>query len=159
MDIPSRENQQKVEISIPEIIKNGRYLEHWTVLQNKAKELGLNLSFLKEPIRSAGGGHETADIAADRAFMETEASRLQMQSDLGKQVRSAIERLLNGNYGKCLNPECEEHDGKVADIDSKRLIAIPWAEFCIGCQNKIEDVTNSSQPRKLKDHPEMRHQG
>jgi len=43
-----------------------------------------------------------------------------------KQINAALERIEHGTYGECLN--CEE------PIGEKRLRALPWAEFCIRCQ-------------------------
>jgi len=41
-------------------------------------------------------------------------------------VDEALDRLASGDYGVCL--ECEE------PIAPKRLRAIPWARFCLECQ-------------------------
>ena len=45
-------------------------------------------------------------------------------------VDDALERIEAGSYGKCVN--C----GK--DIGEKRLEAVPWARFCIDCQELAE---------------------
>jgi DnaK suppressor protein len=55
---------------------------------------------------------------------------------LGRQLRSAIDRLDDGSYGICL--QCEE------PISPKRLKAVPWAEFCISCQ-ETADQSNSKR--------------
>lgn len=41
-------------------------------------------------------------------------------------VEEALDRLASGDYGVCLN--CEE------SIAAKRLAAVPWARYCIHCQ-------------------------
>lgn len=46
-------------------------------------------------------------------------------------VRMALERLNEGSYGECLR--CSE------PIGPKRLEAVPWAPYCINCQEKIEN--------------------
>jgi hypothetical protein len=46
------------------------------------------------------------------------------------EIRSAIERTDGGSYGICL--ECEEN------VAPKRLLAIPWAELCISCQQRAD---------------------
>ena len=43
---------------------------------------------------------------------------------------NALLRIANGTYGICLH--CEE------DILPKRMTAVPWAAFCIQCQEKID---------------------
>ncbi len=50
-------------------------------------------------------------------------------------VEEALARLKNGDFGVCLR--CE------AAIAPKRLDAIPWARYCVRCQEKIRD---SSEP-------------
>jgi DnaK suppressor protein len=45
-------------------------------------------------------------------------------------VDDALERIEAGSYGKCVN--C----GK--DIGEKRLEAVPWARYCIDCQEMAE---------------------
>jgi DnaK suppressor protein len=45
-------------------------------------------------------------------------------------IESALRRIEKGSYGKC------ESCGK--DIPQKRLIAIPWVRYDIGCQSKSE---------------------
>jgi DnaK suppressor protein len=47
-----------------------------------------------------------------------------------RQIRQALSRIASGSYGMCLY--CEE------DIVQKRLAAVPWAAFCIKCQELID---------------------
>jgi DnaK suppressor protein len=51
---------------------------------------------------------------------------LDRDSHLLRNVRSALQRMAEGSYGTCLR--CEE------DISPKRLDAVPWAGYCIRCQ-------------------------
>ena len=46
------------------------------------------------------------------------------------QIEEAMERLEKGKYGICI--ECE------TEIAEPRLQAVPWARFCIDCQEKEE---------------------
>jgi DnaK suppressor protein len=43
-------------------------------------------------------------------------------------VNEALDRLASGDYGVCLG--CEE------PIPDKRLAALPWARYCISCQER-----------------------
>jgi len=61
--------------------------------------------------------------AAER---ELAIRNLDRESNLLRAVRAALHRIGEGNFGTCLH--CEE------DISSKRLNAVPWAAYCIGCQ-------------------------
>ncbi len=46
------------------------------------------------------------------------------------QIESALDRLDKGTYGRCLN--CEQ------PIPKPRLLAVPWARYCIDCQEQAE---------------------
>jgi DnaK suppressor protein len=48
-----------------------------------------------------------------------------------RQIQEALDRLQLGEYGTCL--ACAEA------IPAKRLHALPWAKYCVGCQEKIGD--------------------
>jgi DnaK suppressor protein len=45
-------------------------------------------------------------------------------------IDEALLRIGDEEYGTCLN--CEK------DINQKRLAAIPWARFCLDCQELLE---------------------
>ena len=47
-----------------------------------------------------------------------------------RNVRAAIRRIEEGSFGTC--QECDE------DIHPKRLAAVPWATFCIRCQEAAD---------------------
>jgi DnaK suppressor protein len=51
---------------------------------------------------------------------------LDRDSNLLRNVRGALRRIEEGCFGVCLH--CEE------DISPKRLVAVPFAAFCIQCQ-------------------------
>lgn len=55
---------------------------------------------------------------------------LDRESNLLRNVRSALRRIDEGTFGTCLH--CEE------DISPKRLAAVPWAAFCIQCQEQAD---------------------
>jgi DnaK suppressor protein len=48
------------------------------------------------------------------------------------QIQSALDRLERGEFGIC--QECEE------EIPLKRLQAIPWALYCVWCQERMESM-------------------
>ncbi len=55
---------------------------------------------------------------------------LDRESNLLRNVRSALRRINDGSFGVCLH--CEE------DISPKRISAVPWAPFCIQCQEQAD---------------------
>jgi DnaK suppressor protein len=62
---------------------------------------------------------------------------LDRQSVRLREVIIALERIDGGSFGICLN--CEE------EIGAKRLAAVPWAAFCIVCQEGTERMASDSQ--------------
>jgi DnaK suppressor protein len=46
-----------------------------------------------------------------------------------RMIEAALDRLKSGDYGICL--ACEE------PIPAKRLKALPWARYCVDCQESI----------------------
>jgi DnaK suppressor protein len=54
-----------------------------------------------------------------------------------REIRAALERIVDGSFGICLN--CEE------EIAAKRLAALPWTALCIVCQEAAERVVSDSQ--------------
>jgi len=58
-------------------------------------------------------------------------------------IEEALDRIEAGDYGICLG--CEE------PIPAKRLQAVPWAKFCVQCQQSQssmrEDATTAANPR------------
>jgi len=67
---------------------------------------------------------------------------LDRESHLLRNVRAALQRLNDGSYGTCLH--CEE------DISPKRLDAVPWAGYCIRCQ-EIADRNTEEGTEALDD--------
>jgi DnaK suppressor protein len=55
---------------------------------------------------------------------------LDRETNLLRNVRGALARIEEGSFGVCLH--CEE------DINPKRLNAVPWAPYCITCQEMAD---------------------
>jgi RNA polymerase-binding transcription factor len=56
-----------------------------------------------------------------------------------RNARAALRRIEEGNFGTC--QECDE------DIRPKRLAAVPWALFCIRCQEAMDrNLENVQSP-------------
>ena len=55
---------------------------------------------------------------------------LDREFNLLRDARAALGRIQEGSFGTC--QECEE------DIHPKRLAAVPWAIFCIQCQEAAD---------------------
>ena len=66
---------------------------------------------------------------------------LDRESNHLRDARAALRRIEEGSFGTC--QECDE------DIHPKRLAAVPWATFCIRCQEaadrNLEEMRSSSR--------------
>jgi DnaK suppressor protein len=70
---------------------------------------------------------DEVQLAGER---ELAIRNLDRESSLLRNVRSALARFADGSYGVCMH--CEE------DIKPKRLEAVPWAKYCIRCQEAAD---------------------
>lgn len=70
---------------------------------------------------------DRANNAYQREFMFSLSGG---ERQLLREVETALERLELGEYGVCAH--CEE------PIGARRLKAIPWARYCVDCQEKEE---------------------
>lgn len=61
---------------------------------------------------------------------EYQLAYLQRSAERYRAINRALNRIQEGEYGICL--ECEEK------ISPKRLQAIPWAAYCVSCQERLE---------------------
>ncbi len=69
---------------------------------------------------------DALDEVQNAAERELAIRNLDRESQLLRSVRAALARIGEGTFGVCLH--CEE------DISPKRLNAVPWAGYCIQCQ-------------------------
>jgi DnaK suppressor protein len=80
--------------------------------------------------RDAEATQDPADMAANAYTKELLMSMSTNDRQLLDSIDAALDRLQDGEYGKCIN--CGE------PILEKRLEAVPWARHCIRCQDLIE---------------------
>jgi RNA polymerase-binding transcription factor len=108
---------------------SAKELNHFRrVLEAKRKEL-LASTGDREEIRIEHAAEEF-DRLQQQLNREVAIRNLDRESMLLKQVQSALKRLDDGSFGVCLR--CEE------DIPEKRLRAVPWAAYCVPCQEIID---------------------
>ena len=99
-----------------------------TALQTRTRELVRSLAERNQiAIERSADGFDATLLAAEREFS---ARTLEQDSMLLRQVEAARERIRDGTFGVCLR--CEE------EIALKRLRAVPWAAYCLACQEKAE---------------------
>ena len=77
---------------------------------------------------------EAAQDIADKAANSYTKEFLFHQSNSERQllqlVEGALDRIREGAFGQCIS--CG------AEINAKRLDAVPWTRYCIACQEKAE---------------------
>ena len=96
----------------------------------RTKQLELSRSLHKRDeivIEKASDAFDEVQLMGER---ELAIRNLDRDSKALRQIHRALSRIANGTYGVCLR--CEE------DILPKRMAAVPWAAFCIKCQEKID---------------------
>jgi len=98
------------------------------VLEAKQAELSAGLRNREDiAIEKTPDALDEVQLAGER---ELAIRNLDRESNLLRNVKSALARINDGSYGVCMH--CEE------DIKPKRLEAVPWAKFCIKCQEAAD---------------------
>jgi DnaK suppressor protein len=82
---------------------------------------------------SAGGGGAMDEIDQANELIEKEMGFLMSSNMISnlKEVEEALDRINKKEYGKC------QHCG--AEISAKRLEVLPFARFCVPCQETMEN--------------------
>ena len=80
-------------------------------------------------IESSADALDQVQGAANR---EMAVRQLESESGRLRDVRQAIKRIDQGIFGVCLG--CD------SDISLKRLNAVPWAAYCLNCQDQAEHL-------------------
>ena len=57
-------------------------------------------------------------------------------------IEEALDRLASGDYGICSGCECP--------IPPRRLEAVPWARYCVRCQERMDEAARSLSPGLLE---------
>ena len=97
-------------------------------LETKRSELSGSLRNRDEiVIEKAPDALDEVQLAGER---ELAIRNLDRDSNMLRQIRRALARIADGSYGVCLH--CEE------DISPKRVAAVPWAAYCIKCQEQVD---------------------
>ena len=98
------------------------------VLEAKKAELSAGLRNREDiAIEKTPDALDEVQLAGER---ELAIRNLDRESNLLRSVKSALGRIADGSYGVCMH--CEE------DIKTKRIEAVPWAKYCIKCQEAAD---------------------
>ncbi len=92
--------------------------------------------------------------AAERVSEDEQAQRLHddfvrlrlnaMDVERLRLVNEALDRIQAGDYGVCLN--CDQ------PIPTKRLAAVPWARYCVKCQEELADASRQESTEDLLEY-------
>jgi DnaK suppressor protein len=101
------------------------------ILEKKAEEVRRSMSAQK-----AAQVVARLDIPSDEGDLSQQSheewiflNRNTIDAKLLREIGGALHRIDAGTYGVCM--ECEE------PISPKRLDALPWAKYCVPCQEAI----------------------
>jgi DnaK suppressor protein len=106
------------------------------VLEAKRNELKVGGSDREEILIQNAA--EEFDRLQQQLNREVAIRNLDRESKLLKEVQAALARIDDETFGVCLR--CEE------DIPEKRLKAVPWAAYCVPCQETIERQRANGEP-------------
>jgi DnaK suppressor protein len=73
---------------------------------------------------------DTLDQVQNAAARALAIRQLELDYSRQRGLRDALERITEGTYGTCLR--CDE------DISLKRLKVVPWAKYCLRCQDAAD---------------------
>jgi DnaK suppressor protein len=73
---------------------------------------------------------DLADKAANSYTKEFLFGKTNTERSLLRLIDEGLKRMKDGGFGECAN--CEK------EIQQKRLEAVPWAKYCVECQEKQE---------------------
>src|ERR1022692_3532756 len=94
------------------------------MLEAKRTELSAGLRNREDiAIEKTPDALDEVQLAGER---ELAIRNLDRESNLLRNVKGALGRIVDASYGVCLH--CEE------EIIPKRLDAVPWTKYCIRCQ-------------------------
>ena len=98
------------------------------ILESKQAEITGSLRNRDDnAIEKAPDALDEVQLAGER---ELAIRNLDRNSKLMNQIRRALDRIADESYGICQH--CDE------DISPKRMNAVPWAAFCIKCQEQVD---------------------
>jgi len=114
---------------------NGDYRE---MLLKKRRDVMAGLGIKFDTLAKMGrvAEEDQAQITHDE-FVSLSLNRLDYLQL--RMIEEALDRLNSGDYGTCLG--CEE------PIPAKRLKALPWARYCVDCQESIGSDADDQNAR------------
>jgi DnaK suppressor protein len=115
-------------------MKNGQKLKpsnYREMLESKAEEVRRSMSAQKaaQVVSRLDVPSDEGDLSQHHHEEWIFLNRNTIDMKLLREIADALHRIEHETYGICL--ECEE------PISTKRLDAVPWARYCVTCQEMI----------------------
>jgi DnaK suppressor protein len=113
-------------------MKNGlKFATYRKMLEKKAEEVRRSMSAQKaaQVVGRLDVPSDEGDLSQQHHEEWIFLNRNTIDMKLLREISDALVRVEQGTYGVCL--ECEE------PISAKRLEAVPWARYCVACQEQI----------------------
>jgi DnaK suppressor protein len=101
------------------------------ILERKAEEVRRSMSAQKaaQVVARLDCPSDEGDLSQQHHEEWIFLNRNTIDVKLLREINDALVRIEHGHYGICM--ECEE------PISAKRLDAVPWARYCVACQESI----------------------
>ena len=100
------------------------------IIEAKRRELVSAIHAQTAEIAVGESEHDPIDQMQSAKLREQHATRLGQLSCTLAQVDRSLHAISEGSYGLCA--DCEE------PISPRRLEVIPWASYCVRCQERLE---------------------
>jgi DnaK suppressor protein len=119
---------------MPKLTKSApktRFDNYEKLLRKKAEEVRRSMSAQKvaQVVTRLDVPSDEGDLSQQSHEEWIFLNRNTLEIKLLREVEAAVRRIEQGTYGVC--HECEE------PISPKRLDALPWAKYCVTCQEEI----------------------
>lgn len=112
-------------------LPKAKFAAYKKILEKKAEEVRRSMS-----VQKAAQLVSRLDVPSDEGDLSQQhheewifLNRNTIDMKLLREIADALHRIETDSYGVCL--ECEE------PISQKRLDAVPWARYCVACQEAI----------------------
>jgi len=110
-------------------MQKSEYKKYRAALEAKQAELARGLGKRDEiAIEKTADALDEVQFATER---ELAIRNLDRESGMLRAVRAALARMDRGVYGACVH--CEQ------EIKPKRFEAVPWAAYCVDCQELLDN--------------------
>ena len=102
-------------------------------LELQRRDVWQSLGRMEQETRSleVDFAQDSADRCVTSLSKESLFERSSQQWTLLRLIEAALRRIADGSFGVCVT--CSD------DIEVRRLNALPWTQFCLRCQEAIEE--------------------